>query len=54
MKLTKRVIATILCIIILALSPMASYIDATSIVNVHAVGPAVALGTDFLYGVVYF
>ncbi len=48
MKLTKRVIATILCIIILALSPMASYIDTTSITKVYAASPGV-LTAEIMY-----
>lgn len=48
MKLTKRVIATILCIIILALSPMASYIDATSVTKVYAASPGV-LTAEIMY-----
>lgn len=39
MKSTKRIISIILCIIILSLSPMASYLDATSILVVHAADP---------------
>ncbi len=48
MKLTKRVIVTILCIIILTLSPMASYIDATSVTKVYAAGPGV-LTAEIMY-----
>ncbi len=48
MKLKKRVIATILCIIILALSPMASYIDASSVTKVYAASPGV-LTAEIMY-----
>lgn len=39
MKSTKRIISTALCIIILSLSPMAFYLDASSVPVVHASGP---------------